>query len=262
MSALAESLRVSMVKCVVLTRTVNCNAIWIIDSLLVPSQWLCKWNVPGARLSEIHPGGFISLIRFSLVISYANTLAPGDMGTQPSSGDQDIYIIQILLREVGGAETLPPALQILLPPARIYPPSLLVSPPVSSIVSWFSNLIVPVTPRAGPNSPNSRHSCAACCCLSNVQSARIYNSTESRRFKVFLVEMQYANTSRTWCEIDRFLAEHWHCLAEILMCCSFYHSLTWENGRTQNTKSRMQNSHPYPLTQGVMEDCDTTGLHG
>ena len=121
-TALAESLRVSMVKCVVLTRTVNCNAIWIIDSLLVPSQWLCKWNVPGARLSEIHPGGFISLIRFSLVISYANTLAPGDMGTQPSSGDQYIYIIQILLREVRGAETLPPALHCIAASCENLPP--------------------------------------------------------------------------------------------------------------------------------------------
>ena len=51
-----------------------------------------KWNVPGARLSEIHPGGFISLIMFSLVISYANTLTVGDMGTQLSSGE--IYLIK------------------------------------------------------------------------------------------------------------------------------------------------------------------------
>lgn len=111
---------VSMVKCVVLTRTVSRNAIWIIDSLppsgsvRVPQSLYnsVKWNVPGAMLSEIHPGGFISLIRFSLVISYANTLTVGDMGTQLGSGEIDLikqgYLCNSILWEPRWAEDSTP----------------------------------------------------------------------------------------------------------------------------------------------------------
>ena len=166
------------------------------------------------------------------------------MGTQPSSGDQYIYIIQILLREVRGAETLPPALQILLPPARIYPPFLLVSPPVSSIVSWFSNLIVPVTPRAGPNSPNSRHSCAACCCLSNLLGFTIPQRLEGLSFAHHL--RRHLGSADKLVDRDPWLAWLGRDLHKSINCSEGYiacHS----NGVTQDANSVTTSFNDLPI---------------
>ena len=112
---------------------------------------------PERVLSEIYPGGFISLIRFSLVISYANTLSVGD--TRPESGVENYTDIRPL------APGSWPCCDLLRRLIKLLPP-----PGLRTIVSWFSNLIVRQHPGLVP--ANSRHSCAACSICSGLHFSR------------------------------------------------------------------------------------------